>query len=149
MKMNEYRIPLVVAEFFVELFIWLQLIDLCHPHSPFPSPSLSSLTRSLSLSHRSLSLSFSNFLPLITGTWPPYASYLTLETARLTKVSPKGGAVPHGIVGELYVRAVYNDNELVMEGCGGEMWCPYELFRKQALKWSISHSSYIKECRNT
>ena len=87
--------------------------------------------------------------PFISGNWPPYASYLTLETARLTIPSPRGGAVLKGIVGEMYVRAVYNDKDLVMEGCGGEMWCPYELFRTQILKWSITHSAYIKECRNT
>ena len=58
------------------------------------------------------------------------------------------GPVPGGIVGDLYVRAVYNDRNRVMLGCGDALWCPYEMFRTQMLKWSIGHSEYVKECRN-
>ena len=97
----------------------------------------------------SLFIHSSNFI-ITLGEWPPYASYLTLETAVLSQLPLEGvaGPVPGGIIGGIYVRAVYNDRERVMDGCKGQMWCPYGLFRAQALKWSITHTEYIKECRN-
>ena len=91
----------------------------------------------------------SNFT-FISGEWPPYASYLTLETAVLNQPSLEEGTgpVPGGVIGGIYVRAVYNDRERAMDGCKGQMWCPYGMFRAQALKWSMTHTEYIKECRN-
>ena len=112
---------------FIYLSIYLFIYLLIHPNFRY-----------------SLISSFST----LSGEWPPYASYLTLETAKLVRQSQKRGAVPGGIVGELYVRAVYNDKEQVMDGCNGLMWCPYGLFRTQALKWSMTHAEYVKECRN-
>jgi hypothetical protein len=80
------------------------------------------------------------------GDWPPYASYLTLEVARLTSVGP---AVPQGVVGGLYVRAVYNDKDRVMAGCDDQLWCSYDMFHTQILKTGLTHAEYQKECRNS
>jgi hypothetical protein len=106
-------------------------------------------------------------LGLYHGDWPPYASYLTLEVGRLIKIpdpSPKK-TIPKSPnpnldktimdippmssrnIGDLYVRAVYNDRDMVMAGCDGFLWCPYELFRKQLLKTSLSSVEYQKQCR--
>jgi len=84
---------------------------------------------------------------LYKGDWPPYASYLTLEVARLKK--DKSAAVdPHGAAGHMYVRAVYNDVERVMEGCDGGMWCRYDLFKAQLSKTAWTYSQYQRECHS-
>ena len=89
---------------------------------------------------------YSSTLPLL-GDWPPYASYLTVEVARLKSLNES--LVPSGLVGSLYVRAVYNDEDRIMDGCGDQLWCPYDSFRTEILKTGVSHSEYQKGCRNT
>jgi hypothetical protein len=92
-------------------------------------------------------LLFPFLLSFLLGDWPPYASYLTLEVARLNTLNES--LVQSGVVGNLYVRAVYNDEDRIMEGCGDQLWCPYYSFRTQILKTGVSHSEYQKGCRNT
>ena len=82
----------------------------------------------------------------IVGDWPPYASYLTLEVGRL--ISLDEVSFPKGIVGDLYVRAVYNDKDRIMTGCADRLWCPYGLFRAHILKSGMTHTEYHRECRN-
>jgi hypothetical protein len=61
----------------------------------------------------------------------------------------EGSIISHGIVDELYVRAVYNDEDRIMTGCKGYLWCPYELFRTQISKTALTQSGYRQECDRT
>ena len=45
-------------------------------------------------------------LGIYDNTWPPYASYLAIEIAE-SNVDPT----------QLFVRAIYNDKEMIIEGC--------------------------------
>ena len=87
------------------------------------------------------------FYFFVSGEWPPYASYLTFEIAKY--IQQNTSLIPNGIIGNLYVRAVYNDVNKIMDGCGGVLWCPYESFRLRLLKISISWQEYQIECNTT
>lgn len=77
------------------------------------------------------SLSILNLLLFVLiGVWPPYASYLCLEVAESSQDPSKK-----------FVRAIYNDEEKVMLGCG-TVWCPYETFHSRLESMTITHSEY-------
>ena len=84
------------------------------------------------ITSKHLKLTFlSRFHFSFSGVWPPYASYLTIEVAQ----SSSDPAVK-------YVRAIYNDVEKVMIGCGS-VWCPYEIFHARLESLSITHEQYV------
>ena len=71
------------------------------------------------------------FLFSLPGVWPPYASYLSIEVAEsTTDPSVK------------YVRAIYNDKEMIIIGCDS-VWCPYDVFHRRLQSLSITHDEYI------
>jgi hypothetical protein len=65
------------------------------------------------------------------GVWPPYASYLSSEIAEsLTDKKSK------------FVRAIYNDQDKIMIGCGS-VWCPYELFHARLESLALTNEEYM------
>ena len=71
------------------------------------------------------------FSHIVTGVWPPYASYLTIEVAQT-----------RGDSSAKFVRAIYNDKEKVIVGCSS-VWCPYETFHKRLESLSMTHDEYV------
>lgn len=74
--------------------------------------------------------------PHFPGVWPPYSSYLSIEIAESSVDSSSK-----------FVRAIYNDKEMVIVGSvGGSVWCPYELFHSRLEEMSMTHSEYAESC---
>ncbi len=66
--------------------------------------------------------------------WPPYAAHLALEVAAL-KSHPS----------ELFVRAVYNNEEVNIFGYNASTWCPMEVFWKKLQYVACSPEEYRTE----
>jgi lysophosphatidic acid phosphatase type 6 len=47
--------------------------------------------------------------------------------------------------GELFVRAIYNNEERQIEGCGGA-WCPYFRYKRRMSNVSLTPGAYAAEC---
>jgi hypothetical protein len=83
--------------------------------------------------HDSTIVPFLCALGISDGSWPLYASHLELEVA-------------HNIDdNELYVRAIFNNEEQIIEGCGS-VWCPYFRFKRKMEALIVSDSAYEMEC---
>jgi hypothetical protein len=77
-----------------------------------------------------------------TECWPPYASNLSLEVAQRTSS------------GELFVRAIYNDEEKYMRSCVGSdngstltSWCPLSLFVARLSSLALTPAEYEIEMK--
>lgn len=63
-------------------------------------------------------------------TWPPYASFLTLEIVERN--------------GQRFVRAIFNDEEKSL--LNEAVWIPYENMVNALNYFSISESEYLQDC---
>lgn len=73
-------------------------------------------------------------LGIYDNNWPPYASYLTIEIAESTTTA-----------GELFVRAIYNDQEMRISSCDS-MWCPYAVFQQRLARFALTPEEYVAGC---
>jgi len=74
-------------------------------------------------------------LGLYDDTWPPYASHLAVEVA-----SKKSD--PHS----LFVRAVFNNQEMSMFQDSSTMWCPLEKFWRRLEASAVSPRQFEQAC---
>jgi len=73
-------------------------------------------------------------LGIYNDTWPPYASFLTLEFATETASQQQ------------FVRALYNNQQLHMLGHEESYWCPLEIFLTRMQQLACSPQVYREEC---
>lgn len=67
--------------------------------------------------------------------WPPYASYLTLETVQ-SKTTQK-----------YFIRATYNDKDMVIPGSPqGSVFCPLDVVLARLKELTITWEEYLQEC---
>ena len=64
--------------------------------------------------------------------WPPYASHLEIEFAKDAD-------------GDIFVRAIYNNEERTLGGCDA-LWCPYFRFKRRMRELALTADAYTAQC---